>query len=91
MKASIVIPHYNGIEHLQDCFASLRQQRVSAFEVLLVDNGSIDGSQAFTLKNFPEVKLIELGRNTGFTGACNVGYAASAGEIVILLNNDTEV
>ena len=91
MKASIIIPHYNGIVHLQDCFASLRKQQVSAFEILLVDNGSTDGSQAFTRENFPEVKVIELGRNTGFTGACNAGYAASVGEIVILLNNDTEV
>jgi GT2 family glycosyltransferase len=56
----------------------------------LVDNGSTDGSQAYVRDCYPEVRLIELGENRGFTGACNAGYAASHGELVVLLNNDTE-
>jgi GT2 family glycosyltransferase len=91
IKASIIIPHLNGKHHLDDCLGSLRQQTVKAFEVLLVDNGSSDGTQAYVRENFPEVTLIELGQNQGFTGACNAGWAAAQGEIVILLNNDTEV
>jgi GT2 family glycosyltransferase len=88
--ASIVIPHWNGRHHLDDCLTSLRHQTFTDFEVILVDNGSTDGSQEYVCAQFPEVKLIELGQNRGFTGACNTGYAASQGEFVILLNNDTE-
>jgi GT2 family glycosyltransferase len=60
------------------------------FEVLLVDNGSTDGSQAYLRQQFPEVRLLELGQNRGFTGACNAGWRAARGEFIILLNNDTE-
>lgn len=90
MKASIIIPHWNGRSHLHTCLTSLRQQTEQDFEVILVDNGSTDGSQAYVREQFPEVRLVELGRNTGFTGACNAGYALAQGDIVILLNNDTE-
>jgi GT2 family glycosyltransferase len=87
---SIIIPHLNGKHHLDDCLGSLRQQSFTDFEVILVDNGSNDGTQAYVRARYPEVHLLELGRNHGFTGACNAGYAASRGEIIILLNNDTE-
>jgi GT2 family glycosyltransferase len=91
LKTSIIIPHLNGRHHLHDCLTALRRQTCPAFEVLLIDNGSTDGSQAYLRDHFPEVKLIELGQNRGFTGACNAGWAAATGEIIILLNNDTEV
>ncbi|MFN2116913.1 MAG: glycosyltransferase family 2 protein [Candidatus Promineifilaceae bacterium] len=91
LEISIIIPHLNGKHHLDDCFGSLRRQTFSDFEVILVDNGSTDGSQAFIKENYPEVILVELRENTGFTGACSAGYKASRGEIIILLNNDTEV
>ncbi len=87
---SIIIPHLNGKHHLDDCFQSLRQQSFMDFEVLLVDNGSTDGTQAYVAENYPEVKLIQLPENKGFTGACNAGWHASHGDIIILLNNDTE-
>ncbi|NJN54743.1 MAG: glycosyltransferase family 2 protein [Anaerolineae bacterium] len=89
--ASIIIPHFNGRHHLSDCFDSLRQQSCQEFEIILVDNGSSDGTQPFVREQYPEVTLIELGENRGFTGACNAGWAASQGEIIILLNNDTAV
>ncbi len=88
--ASIIIPHWNGREHLDVCLASLRHQTFTDFEVILVDNGSNDGSQAYIRQNFPEVRLIELPENRGFTGACNAGYAEAQGAYIILLNNDTE-
>lgn len=88
---SIIIPHLNGRHHLDDCFNSLRQQTWPDFEVLLVDNGSTDGTQDYVRQQFPEVKIIELERNYGFTGACNAGWQAASGEFIILLNNDTEV
>lgn len=90
-SASIIIPHWNGKHHLEVCLDSLRAQSVQAFEVLLVDNGSTDGSQAYVRETYPDVRLIELGENRGFTGACNAGWAAATGDIIILLNNDTEV
>ncbi|MCP4428217.1 MAG: glycosyltransferase family 2 protein [Chloroflexi bacterium] len=88
---SVIIPHLNGRHHLGDCFNSLRRQTWSDFEVLLVDNGSTDGTQEYVRQQFPEVKLLELGRNLGFTGACNAGWRAAGGEFIVLLNNDTEV
>ena len=87
---SVIIPHWNGVEHLEVCLSSLRRQIFEDFEVILVDNGSNDGSQEFVRSSFPEVRLLELGSNRGFTGACNAGYEVSKGEFVILLNNDTE-
>ncbi len=89
-SASIIIPHWNGLEHLDVCLSSLRSQTLTDHEVILVDNGSTDGSQEFVRTRFPEVRLLELGKNRGFTGACNAGYAASDGEFIFLLNNDTE-
>jgi len=88
--ASIIIPHWNGRHHLDDCLNALRHQTFTDFEVILVDNGSTDGSQAYVREHFPEVRLVELGENRGFTGACNAGYAVAQGEIICLLNNDTE-
>ena len=89
-KASIIIPNWNGKHHLEVCLNALRQQSMTDFEVLLVDNGSEDGSQTYVREMFPEVILIENGENLGFTGACIKGYEASSGEFVVLLNNDTE-
>lgn len=88
---SIIIPHLNGKHHLDDCLGSLRRQTYTDFEIILVDNGSTDGSQGYIREHFPEVTLLELNKNMGFTGACNAGYDASAGDLVVLLNNDTEV
>ena len=69
---------------------ALRRQTFPDIEVLLVDNGSTDGSQAYVREHFPEVRLVELAENRGFTGACNAGWAAAQGEFILLLNNDTE-
>lgn len=89
--ASIIIPHWNGKEHLDTCLGALRRQHFHDFETILVDNGSTDGSQTYVAAHFPDIRVLELGENRGFTGACNAGYAAARGDIVVLLNNDTEV
>jgi GT2 family glycosyltransferase len=88
--ASIIIPHWNGRHHLDDCLTSLRRQSFDDFEVILVDNGSTDGSQAYVRARYPEVTLLELKENRGFTGAGNAGYRVAEGELILLLNNDTE-
>jgi GT2 family glycosyltransferase len=89
-RISVVIPNWNGREHLEACLGALLRQTFTSREVILVDNGSTDDSVTYTRQEFPEVAVIELHKNRGFTGACNAGYAASRGEFVCLLNNDTE-
>jgi GT2 family glycosyltransferase len=88
---SVVIPHWNGKHFLQPCLDALRKQSYSPIEVIIVDNASSDGSQDYIKANYPEVQLIELPENRGFTGACNAGMQAAKGEFISLLNNDTEV
>ncbi|MCL4299662.1 MAG: glycosyltransferase family 2 protein [Anaerolineae bacterium] len=88
---SIIIPHYNGCHYLTTCFNALRAQTYSRLEIILADNGSTDDSVALTRRNFPEVKILELGRNLGLTGAINRAIETAQGEIIVPLNNDTEV
>ena len=91
MEVSVVIPNYNGIAFLDSVLASLEGQTLSNFEVILVDNGSTDGSCSFVTANYPWVHLIELSENFGFCGAVNAGIRAAKAPYVLLLNNDTEV
>ncbi len=88
--ASVVIPNWNGIQHLSVCLEALRRQTYSHLEVILVDNGSTDESQALVTEQYPEVQLLALDRNLGLTGGNNAGFLAAQGEILISLNNDTE-
>ncbi len=88
---SVIIPHYNAAEYLPTCFQALRAQSYPHLEIILVDNGSSDESVTLTRRDFPEVKIIELGQNLGLTGAINRGIAQARGEIIVPLNNDTEV
>lgn len=88
---SIIIPHYNGAHYLSPCFRALRCQTYPHLEVILVDNGSTDESVALTKHDFPEVKVVELGQNYGLTGAINRGIQHACGQIIVSLNNDTEV
>ncbi len=88
---SVVIPNWNGIRFLPTCLDSLSEQSYPDLEVIIADNASTDGSQALIRQNYPNVLLVELPDNRGFTGACNAGMQAAQGEFVALLNNDTEV
>lgn len=87
---SVVIPNWNGAEHLPDCLESLRRQTWRDFEVIVVDNASSDNSLAL-LATYSEVRVLALKENRGFAGACNAGIAAARGQYIALLNNDTEV
>ncbi len=88
---SVVIPNWNGRHFLQSCLDSLLAQSYGDIEIIVVDNASSDGSQALIEGSYQQVKLITLPTNRGFTGACNIGMDTAAGEIIALLNNDTEV
>ena len=92
-KITVVIPNYNGIMFLRDCLQALAEQVADtpAYEVLVVDNGSADGSLELIEREFPWVKVIPLTQNTGFCHAVNVGIRSSKAPYVILLNNDTIV
>ncbi len=88
-RISIIIPNWNGAHHLPACLDSLQAQTFRDFEVIVADNGSHDDSRA-VLARYPEVRVLTLGENRGFTGACNAGFRVARGQIQILLNNDTE-
>jgi GT2 family glycosyltransferase len=87
--ATVVIPNWNGRELLPICLDSLRRQSMPA-EVIVVDDGSADGSAGLVRERYPEVRLIELGENRGFAAAVNAGIQASRTGYVALLNNDAE-
>jgi GT2 family glycosyltransferase len=88
---SVVIPNLNGSDVLRTCLASLEAQVFKDFEVVLVDNGSTDGSVVMVGREFPWVEsIVENPENYGFARACNQGIEVSRGELVALLNNDTE-
>ena len=89
MNVTVIIPNYNGIRFLPDCLASLRQQTFRDFSVVVVDNGSTDGSVRFVEEHYPEVQVLALDRNRGFAYAVNAGIMASTAPFVMLLNNDT--
>ena len=87
---SVVIPNWNGVNHLPTCLNALNNQTIRDFEMIVVDNASMDGSCEVIKSQYPMVRVLELTRNAGFTGACNAGIRAAQGNIIVLLNNDTE-
>ncbi|MBS1253663.1 MAG: Poly-beta-1,6-N-acetyl-D-glucosamine synthase [Anaerolineales bacterium] len=87
---TVIIPNWNGLEHLGTCLSALDCQTFDEIETIVVDNASSDESVAFIHREFPRVGIIELTENRGFAGACNAGIRASHSELVVLLNNDTE-
>lgn len=89
-RIAVVVPNWNGEKFLGTCLSSLRNQSFEDFDVILVDGGSTDGSVFFVRECFPEVEVITLGENRGFSAAVNAGIKASRTELVALLNNDTE-
>ena len=90
MKTTVVIPNLNGIEYIDECLASIERSSRKA-KIIVVDNGSKDGSVELIKKSHPEVKLIELNENTGFCHAMNIGFAKADTEYVFALNNDTKI
>ena len=89
-EVSIVIPNYNGKHFLENCLKSVFEQTIKDQEVIVVDNGSTDGSLEY-LETCPGVRVLALDKNYGFCRAVNEGIKAAESDYVILLNNDTEV
>lgn len=90
VRASVVIPNWNGVDLLPTCLDSLRRQTERAFETIVVDNASTDASVELINRDYPEVRVVALDRNRGFTGGVNAGIMAARGEVVALLNTDVE-
>jgi GT2 family glycosyltransferase len=92
-NASIVIPNWNGrdllAKYLPSVIASIENHPDS--EIIVVDNGSTDGSAAFVAEAFPEVRVLPLTENLGFGGGSNAGFRAAHNDIVVLLNSDMRV
>jgi GT2 family glycosyltransferase len=87
-KVSIIVVNWNGQVFLQDCLSSLSCQTHSNREIILVDNGSTDASVSYVKDRFPAVKIVELRKNTGFTGGNAEGLRVAHGEFIALVNND---
>ena len=88
-KVSIVVVNWNGKIFLKDCLDSLLAQTYANCEIILVDNGSVDDSVRYVQERFPEVAVIALTGNAGFTGGNAAGVKVASGEFLALVNNDT--
>jgi len=86
---SVIVLNYNGKGFLDGCLSSLASQTYSDFEVIVVDNGSRDGSPEYIEENYPWVRLAKNDENLGFAGGTNVGIRAAKGKFIITLNNDS--
>ncbi len=87
--ATVVIPNLNGMKYLKGCLDSLMEQSRQDFSVILIDNGSQDGSADYVESHYPDVRVKRFSENRGFCGAVNEGIRMSTTKYVILLNNDT--
>jgi GT2 family glycosyltransferase len=90
-QVSAVIPNWNGREWLGSCLGALAAGELSPAEVIVVDNGSTDGSLEYLSSRHPDVHVLALERNTGFAHAANRGLQAASHELVALLNTDVAV
>lgn len=88
---SVIIPTWNGLRHLPDCLLALRPQLRPGDEIIVVDNGSRDGSGEWVRQHAPEVRLLRLPTNRGFAGGTNAGLRVARGDLLLLCNDDAFV
>ena len=87
MHVAVIVPNWNGRRWLGQCLRALSEQTSPPAELIIVDNGSSDGSLEVTAE-YPSARVIELGSNTGFANAVNVGIGVARSEAVALINTD---
>jgi len=88
---SVIIVNYNGKTYLEKCLESLMKINYKNYEIILVDNNSTDTSIEFVKNTYPSITIIKLNDNYGFAEPCNIGAKNAKGELLLFLNNDTEV
>ena len=88
---SIIIPHHNNYNILLDCINSIYHSTYKKFEIIIVDNASIDSSIPKIIKKFPSINIITSEENLGYAGGCNLGAKHALGDNLFFLNNDTKV
>lgn len=91
VAVSVLVVNYNGAKHLPACLTALERQTYprDRFEVILVDNASKDGSADLVSRDFPWVRFIPAGYNSGFAEGNNIAARHARGHTLVLLNNDT--
>jgi GT2 family glycosyltransferase len=87
LSPAVVVPTHNGVSRICSLLESLRLQTLP-HDVVVVDNGSLDGTRQVVKRSFPDVELITLGKNLGFGRAVNRGVWSSRASTIVLLNND---
>jgi len=93
-QVTIIVLNWNGRKDTAECIESLERITYPNYKVMIVDNGSVDGSAEFVRKNYPRAEVLENGENLGFAEGNNVGIRQALGrgaDYVLLLNNDTVV
>lgn len=88
---SVIIVNWNGLTWIEKCLGSLLAQTYQQYEIIIVDNGSSDGSVDFINTRYPTVKVVVSSTNIGFAGGNNLGIKQAKGEFILLINNDTWV
>ena len=88
---SIIIPVFNQVHYTEKCLDALFKNTCSTFEVIIVDNGSTDGTPTLLKQYGDQLVVIRNAQNQGFARACNSGAAAAKAPFLLFLNNDTEV
>lgn len=88
VQVSIIVPVFNRLAYTMDCLHGIMEYTPAMYEVIVVDNGSTDGSGDW-LAGVPGLRLLSNETNQGFASACNAGAATARGEWLVFLNNDT--
>lgn len=91
-QVDVIVLNWNGNQIIRSCLDSLLAQDYPAFNLIVVDNGSEDGSLEMIKRDYSgRLRIIENGRNLGFAGGCNVGMRAAKGEFILLVNSDARL
>lgn len=91
IRLSIIIVNYNSKRWLADCLLTIKRQRLSTIEIILVDNHSTDDSLRLVTKKYPAVRIIRNQKNIGFGRANNLGSSYAKGDLLLFLNQDTKL
>ena len=88
VQASVVVVTWNGRERLSESLPAIVEQQNVRHEVILVDNGSTDGTAGWVRSAFPSVRVVELAENTGFAAGNNRGFVSARAPLIATINND---